>query len=1038
VEKLAIVVAGILGVLLGIWYFVTRSTPDSQRCKKAQGLTRQVLLTAVLVSALSSYLVGCAKQAATSSRSQPAVPTNGTVAAAIDALARTREWQELKVIWNLLTEDRRVFEDKKDRDLELSSLNKSLCGLAIRVRLDAMREKGLFSDVEMAALANLFDTMSSHYFLKRSGMTCYLQSARGGQIADGRDAIEQQAKLLRKHYREGTLSRDVVVKAEETIAAKLRILDILNEEDAGLVTEEEILAKAREWRDKGKTETIQLDYWQRTGIINELLEQKDAALPEHTKRERKTAWHRHRARLTGAAIDLATYVPDDRSEATVDKALRGKRLPPDAVANYLRNEDNPGRAALVEPYAEMAGRKAVPLLRELMRDHEIHVSGHNTDAGTVCTITFPVRTAAARELARMGIRPPGYENVLSSEFGDKSVYKSNTPEGKAVIKELLTTSKNLRVLDHAIWPAGESRDPSMIPLLRQLAEKHEQLHADVVRALGDIAHPDGLPLLPEIVGKGTVDSWTVFGAVVAIGGDRAEALLEEQMLESQSSRVQSSAVHSLARALKEDAVPILLNALKQKDKPYLRVCAGRALQDFGNHAAVPIAMELVASEDEAVRDEAFRILGCAHDEASAKLLLRLADDEAHATNAVENLISRGGELAADTFAKVMASDHEDLRVTVMFAAIGDTFPGVEDIQLKALHDPCDAVRFHAAQGLGRQGVIRALPALRKALSSETHAGVRDRLRDALRNVVENHCENRCRAIMARPEHSRAADLSEEDIFALLVTKLHDDYGDDSTQRQEFAEKVLEEAGAAVVPAVIRYFAEYEHRTNDWECMTYDCQEAARTLQKYPKEAVLKLVTFIGNTNAMNRELGLAVLSGHGSFSYDYWDKPYPLETIDGPGELLDGCLGDPSPRVRAEARRLKTIMAAAPGDRKFAAALCDLKVARDREKALWFLGWQHEIRFSPKQKKTLVPALLEVFDELLEHDEWGRLWGTVKVAGRLKDRRLVAPLKTLVTNYDPNDTSDRESEPVQGAIGVLKSMGVRAVRENNGRYTVKE
>ena len=1064
-QKLTIILAGLLGVLLGLWYFVTQTAPRAQRCKQARGLSRHILLTGILVSALVSYIAGCALKPISARKTGSSPTARSGHRDHLDALAETQQWRELRVMWNLLTGDQRVFEDEKNRDLLTYSLNRQLYGLVVRLRLDEIRELSLLSEVEQAALGKLFETMSSHYFSKRSGMTCYLMTMEGARLVEGRDGIEQQTQLLRKHYRQGTLSSDVVAKIEDTIVAKLGLLDVLNEEDAGLLTEKDIRTRAAEWFEQGRIGSITPDRWQREELIKEILAEKNSAISEKNRQLRARRWLDHRSRLTKTVIALGQYTPDANAEKDILAALKGRSIPLKALAAYLRDVESSGRARLVPLYVERAGRKAIPLLKELLEDEEIRVSGEQNG----CVMSFPVRTAAARQLAMLGISTPGYEDILGPPpkkpqtgskatpqdgltvreritqellleasshdpyHGNAKTYSTSTPEAKAMLKQLLR-SRSVKVLGSAIWSAGLSRDHTMIPLLEKIATKHTELHDEIARALEDIGHSDGLPLLRRMVEGGTTASCYIFPAVVAIGGDEAAKFCERLVFESASANTQTDAVAYLVQMQKEKAVPVLLKALEQKRKPFLRIYAGRYLQRLGNDAALPIAMELVKSQDKRVQNVAFDILASADDEVSGQLLSRFVDDQAYARKAVISLMRRGGKLAATTLKKVMASESQDLQDAALSRCAYVEFPGIEGILLEASKHPSDRIRRRAIQALCSHATDKSVTILREMLT--TTPELREDIRSTLRGITQRRCEQRCADIMKRKGGGKPESLSTDDMFALLVLKLHEQYGPDADRRQEFARGVVNTPGISLVPAIVRYFSDYDHDMYDSQFMSSECEELMRILDKKPKDAVRPVLAFVQDGRARNRELGLGFLGGRG-----YGRDPYPLEEIPGLGDVLEECLGDKDPQVAAEAKRLKAIAAAEAKDRAFTVALYDLQTPRDRAAALTALRYPQwgRVTFTQEQKQLLVPAIAGVVREIARNPGRERQpWSAVEIATKLGDQRLLPALSTLVLSYDPDSANEYGSRRIREVVQALRKHGVDVTRKADGRYAIRE
>ena len=169
-QRVALIIAGILGVLLGIWYFVTKRTPALQRCRRAQGFAHQVLLTAILFSALASLTVGCARKPDSSSPENVSSANADNPADQIGSLAKMSNWQELKVLWNLLTGDQRVLEHAKDREHFSYSMNAALCNLIVHIRLDEIRQANVMSKSEMTAIEGLFPQAQFGSFPRRK--TC--------------------------------------------------------------------------------------------------------------------------------------------------------------------------------------------------------------------------------------------------------------------------------------------------------------------------------------------------------------------------------------------------------------------------------------------------------------------------------------------------------------------------------------------------------------------------------------------------------------------------------------------------------------------------------------------------------------------------------------------------------------------------------------------------------------------------------------------------------------------------------------------------
>jgi hypothetical protein len=577
-----------------------------------------MLLIAVLVSSLLSSAVSSAQEgSATNAVPAASAPLN---ADNLDQLIQSQEWQDLKVIWNLITGDQgtqtQLFGSEK-KNL-YSQYNGALCRYVVYLNLRTIKEQGYLSLAETVALESVFSGLLSHFEIKTvSPVFCYMPSNAGTQTMQTKESLDKQMELLRKHGREGTLCAEVVDVAQEALRVKLQFLDLLN---TGLYDsfEPAMSRRGHQWKADGKIGPLWMICDGGDEIFDELANEGDFWVNDK-QHQRFSVWQKGSSRLARAVVNFARDTETHNLARVSGQITEGNGLRVDEMEPYLRDCGRYYRTELIQVYGHLAGKSATPFLEELLQDDEIQEGW----VGGKQTIAYPVRKAALNELVKMagfgrwqtGIASSLYKKFLLWEHKSCIEVEKFSPDGIAVVRASLT-NKNLSVRWVAVCAlCKENADTSTIPLLAEIAKNDPELSESVINALCRLGDPGGLPIIFEIAEKGFLNPETICHALAEVGGS--------------------------------DAGSVLLKATAPQYDPFLRFSAAMNLPGAMTTEKVRVAMDLVTSNIPVICKLSFQILSDADDEESFQLLEKLSKDERYSKEAMDALAERrkraGGE-----------------------------------------------------------------------------------------------------------------------------------------------------------------------------------------------------------------------------------------------------------------------------------------------------------------------------------------------------------------------------------------------------------
>ena len=405
------------------------------------------------------------------------------------------------------------------------------------------------------------------------------------------------------------------------------------------------------------------------------------------------------------------------------------------------------------------------------------------------------------------------------------------------------------------------------------------------------------------------------------------------------------------------------------------------------------------------------------------------------------------------FRKVFASGTERQKEIVIYQGYGADLPGGGDLLLEAAKTSSGKLRKIAIRRLGVSGVTHALPWLRELMKESPGVEV---VPEAIRKLMEYEAAAVGNEIMQRPDVLAFAEdqgvealsdlglgvargwavqaldrLSTHDLFSLWVALMHRWDG-----RLRFSDHYVFAAGLEftrdprMIEPLIKYLNEYPHEVSLSVFMSGECLRVFRQLDEIPGAAE-KIVDFVADEHALNRELGLGFLGGRGQ------DRmPKELEAFPRLEALLGRLIADADPAVAAEAKRLDYLRTTAPDERDYASILFDLRVERDRYGALSRMMFDNHLHATPAQREETVMILLELLGGMAEKGYVAGPTGLIEVASNVGDPRLAAPLIRLMKNYDPDLTDGRSGSQMNKIRRMLQKMGYSVELQKDGVYRV--
>ncbi len=354
----------------------------------------------------------------------------------------------------------------------------------------------------------------------------------------------------------------------------------------------------------------------------------------------------------------------------------------------------------VAPYAGALILTRMAALRDASARKVLYALLEHQDEGA--------RLAAAEGLAKLG--DDAGKKVLADVFGNQA-------------------SPNRLVAAVAQIPLGDYGGLDLITA--GLRDKDPQTRRLAARALGEIGERKSLPALIALAGD---KDWTVrisaSAAIVAIVGLDPQVLAQASVdwtksaLDSQDLAVRKAAAGVLADIPVKDAVPLLAQAIADKD-PVVRLAASKSAGKIKSaDAAAKVADAVKAETDPGVKEQQVKALGeigeiggaAAHD-----TLAQISEEPGRiGVIAAGSLIAVGDASGKAKLETAVAAPQVDLRLAAVQAASMAKNPVVVPTLKIGVLDRVFDVRFTAAEGLATFNAEKtaAVPVLTAALDSK--------------------------------------------------------------------------------------------------------------------------------------------------------------------------------------------------------------------------------------------------------------------------------------------------------------------------------
>ncbi|MDD5707891.1 MAG: HEAT repeat domain-containing protein, partial [Kiritimatiellae bacterium] len=905
------------GILFGVVLFLLRRAVSPRSSRNCGTLKRELLLNAVIVSGMLSYLSSCSSRALgkDAQDTQTKVAPAGAMVTNIQAFEQTKEWQDLKVLWNLITGNLDFLQNDSGSPRigfpGIPAWKIALLNATVDYRmtqLDRLVQQGILSVNTRKAIATLFTDMVGHVGRSNSGATCYAMTEEGGRWANAMSCLETQARELRKHYRDGSLKDGVLKDIEAQLQEKLRVLEILGDSGIDEVTDEEITTRIRQWRQQGRIHVRWIDGKTRREVREEITKEKESKLSRDEAARRKEAWNRNQEMILALAVDLGRYAPDRTGEKEIEKEFSGK-VARDRIMARLKTANSYEKKSLVEGLAAVGGAEAVPVLKELLNDMTMRSYSTTSASSDSCDssdpqamekyersmtsyVEYPVRDAAAAALRELGVNAPGESKKLAE-----------SPEGRAMVKEALGSS-DPEVRRSAIRAAGMTRDKTLIPVIEKILQNDSSAVDDVLRAFGEIGDPSVLPLVISEADKGDADPWAIGSTLREIGTKESLGYLQKLTFSSKDPSMRECAIRLLSEKKDKSFLPMFKEALKDKEI-VVKLSAAIALQDIGCEDGFLVLAEAAKASDRDLRNQAMCALKQSKDPRASEFLKTYAytPDGDGQKEALLTIIGKGGEdgrMALETILK--GSDSEQKRQALYLVGNSTAaIPGIEVVLAKSLDSADEDLRRAAVWALKDKGTTNVIPRLLAyGQSRQDDIGGGMDAGDAIKEIKKRTTARQLGSLLSditgddktkrEQAEKRKASLSDADVEALIVAL--EDYGRPEPQRKA-AERMLKDLGKRSVGPIIQHFSEQPSDMTglEWQLM--------KILDDHMDETIPAVMAFIGDAGKYNREVGIQVLRGQGPRR-----KKYPLDKIDGLKELLAKCSTDKDKKVRAAARSL--------------------------------------------------------------------------------------------------------------------------------------
>ena len=453
---LSILVAGVAGIIAGIIFFLLRKTPSPETCKNSGPLKREFLLNAVLVSSLLSCLVFfCSTKLSAQDKQENATEQKTAAANDIKKIIESKEWQELKVFWNLITARAYTLEgsgDKNNLNMWIPAWKKILLDTIADYKikkLDCLVAEGAMTKQTQKALSHIFNGMVSHVCASKSGSTCYLMIPEGGERRNRLDILLARSIFLQNQFRKGQLKPDVIRDISEEILMSLDPMSLIDDELKTPQSEkDEIII---EDSPKEKSPSIQSE-------TNELIIIEDKPKTVSNK-------------IIDFIIDMNEYTSSQDAEKSLYEELHGKNAV-SILLGHLEHANRNMKINIADAFGSIGGDEVIPVLQDLYKDESIStfkrydshtkIIGGADDDDLPLFVFYPVRDAAAKSLKKYKV-----------DVEEKSERSADSPEGREMILKALENGDDESLMS-AISAACHSKDKSMIPSLVEIMKNGKE------------------------------------------------------------------------------------------------------------------------------------------------------------------------------------------------------------------------------------------------------------------------------------------------------------------------------------------------------------------------------------------------------------------------------------------------------------------------------------------------------------------------------------------------------------------------------------
>jgi HEAT repeat protein len=418
-----------------------------------------------------------------------------------------------------------------------------------------------------------------------------------------------------------------------------------------------------------------------------------------------------RKRLLGYAGDKDLAVAFKASLAVADTSKPGDA---DAIAALRALVAHEAELNAIAPYAGAIILTKLAALHDAQARKILYSILDSKDEGA--------RLAAAEGLAKLG-----------DDGGKKAL--------EAVIAN--EASPNRLVAAVALVPLG---DYSGFELLSaKLADKDPDTRRLAARGLGEIGERKSVTALASLGGD---KDWTVrvaaASAVMAIIGLDPAVLAQASVdwtksaLASEDWAVRKAAAGVLGDMPEKQAVPLLAQAIVDRD-PKVRAAASKSAAKMKTpEAATKIAAVVVAEADPAVKEEQVKALGAIGSPVAHEVLTAISHDNGRvAVFAAGSLIAVGDPSGKAKLDEAAADPKPEMRLAAVQSASTAKNPIVVGTLVTGTADHVFDVRFTAAEGLAGFGAEKAtaVPVLVSGLDSKD-ATVQGRASSALIRLGE--------------------------------------------------------------------------------------------------------------------------------------------------------------------------------------------------------------------------------------------------------------------------------------------------------------